>query len=161
MFRVSLALLACVVGIGCDGSDSQTSENVMMIENDDSEMAAGISKSRSSVQIFIAALKSPKPGQTAFTVKMPVKEGDQTEHMWLADVAYDGKNFTGKIDNEPEIVSNVKLGQAVTIAPSEISDWMYVENGKLVGGETIRVMRNKLSGAERSNFDKSVPFKFE
>jgi uncharacterized protein YegJ (DUF2314 family) len=76
-------------------------------------------------------------------------------------VTYDGTNFQGTIDNEPEMVKNVKNGQRVTVAPAEISDWMYVENRKLVGGETVRALRASLSPAERANFDKSVDFVVE
>jgi hypothetical protein len=38
---------------------------------------------------------------------------------------------------------------------------MYVENRKLVGGETLRVLRDTATPAERADFDKSVPFSIE
>jgi uncharacterized protein YegJ (DUF2314 family) len=76
-------------------------------------------------------------------------------------VTFDGKNFVGEINNEPEKVTNVKLGDKATIPKAEISDWMYLENGRLVGGETMRVLRDSLSPAEREQFDQSVPFKME
>jgi hypothetical protein len=42
--------------------------------------------------------------------------------------------------------------------PEEISDWMYVDNGRLVGGTTVRVLRNSASEEEGAEFDQSVPF---
>ena len=81
--------------------------------------------------------------------------------MWLTPVTYDGQNFHGTINNIPELVKSVEIGQAVTVAPSEISDWMYIDNGKLVGGETMRALRNAATPAERAEFDKSVPFVIE
>jgi uncharacterized protein YegJ (DUF2314 family) len=38
---------------------------------------------------------------------------------------------------------------------------MYVENNKLVGGYTIRVLRDGLSASERADFDKEFPFKID
>ena len=36
---------------------------------------------------------------------------------------------------------------------------MYVDHGVLVGGYTIRVLRDRLSGVERAEFDRNLPFK--
>jgi uncharacterized protein YegJ (DUF2314 family) len=62
------------------------------------------------------------------------------------------------VNNDPDTVKNVKIGQKVSIEPSKISDWMFVENGKLVGGYTIRVLRDTMSAGERAEFDKSAGF---
>ena len=99
--------------------------------------------------------------KTAFSVKMAFTDGGGTEHIWLAPVTYDGTSFRGTVNNEPQIVRSVKMGQKVTVAPAQISDWMYVENRKLVGGQTLRVMRDALSPAERADFDKGLPFRVE
>jgi uncharacterized protein YegJ (DUF2314 family) len=73
-------------------------------------------------------------------------------------VSFDGTTFHGTVNNEPEKVKTVRLGQKVTVAPSEISDWMYVENRKLVGGYTLRALRDAMSPAERADLDKGLPF---
>ena len=49
----------------------------------------------------------------------------------------------------------------VEFHPSQISDWMYVENGYLVGGFTIQVIRDSLSTEERAVHDASAPYKFK
>ncbi len=54
--------------------------------------------------------------------------------------------------------TNVSLGNSLVLGPSEISDWMIVENNTLVGGYTIRVLRNRLSAEDRKKFDQSLPF---
>jgi uncharacterized protein YegJ (DUF2314 family) len=38
---------------------------------------------------------------------------------------------------------------------------LFFINGKLVGGFTIRVLRNQMSGDERKKFDESIPFVIE
>ncbi len=92
---------------------------------------------------------------------MAFRDGDKGEHMWLTPVTFDGLRFQGTVNNHSEIVSTVKLGDRVSVEPAKISDWMFVENGKLVGGYTLRVLRENLSAGERAEFDKGVPFKID
>ncbi len=124
-------------------------------------MNAAIAKARSTFDTFVTALRAPKKSQSRFSVKIRISNGDGSEHFWLSDVRYDGSVISGKIDNEPETVSTVKLGQAVSARPAEISDWMYVDRGKLVGGYTLRALRDRLSPSDRAEFDRSLPFKIE
>jgi uncharacterized protein YegJ (DUF2314 family) len=149
-------IVLAFVTAGC--GKKHPADKVSYVADDDPGMNAAIEKARSNVNVFIAALKSPKAGQSAFSVKMAFTDGTNTEHMWLTPVTFDGANFQGSVNNEPEKVKTVKLGQKATVAPDKISDWMYVENRKLVGGETLRVLRATLSPTERADFDKSVPF---
>jgi uncharacterized protein YegJ (DUF2314 family) len=153
---VCLAVVAMAFRYGCSHRNSP--DKVIHVSPDDPRMNAAIAKARASVGTFIAALQSPKPGQTGFNVKAKFSDSGHDEHIWLDNVTYDGTNFQGTIANEPEMVKNVKNGQRVTVPAAEISDWMYLENRKLVGGETVRVLHASLSPADRANFDKSVDF---
>jgi uncharacterized protein YegJ (DUF2314 family) len=92
---------------------------------------------------------------------MVFTEAGRGEHMWVQPVDFANGKFTGELANDPEFVKSVKAGQVVSAPRDEISDWMYVENGKLVGGYTLRVLRETLSSTERAEFDKSLPFRIE
>ena len=52
-------------------------------------------------------------------------------------------------------------GERVTIATGAIADWMFVENEKLVGGFSLRAIRDRLSGEARKQFENSMWFKFD
>ncbi|MFT3880110.1 MAG: DUF2314 domain-containing protein [Gemmatales bacterium] len=151
----TVAIVALVLA-GC--GKKHPADKVTYVADDDPRMNAAMEKARASVKTFTAALKSPRAGQTAFSIKMAFTDGGNTEHMWLTPVTFDGTKFTGTINNEPEKVNSVKMGQKVTVAPDKLSDWMYIDNRKLVGGETLRVLRAAMSPAERTDFDKSLPF---
>jgi uncharacterized protein YegJ (DUF2314 family) len=56
-------------------------------------------------------------------------------------------------------IPNLKLDEPVSFSPSELSDWMYLEDGKIVGGYTIRVLRNHMPAAEAVDFDRHLQFK--
>jgi uncharacterized protein YegJ (DUF2314 family) len=121
-------------------------------------MNAAMDKARATVGEFIAVVQKPKRSQSSISVKAPFTKGKSVEHMWVAEVTYDGRSFHDAISNEPEMVTNYKMGQRVSFESSKISDWMYVENGKLVGGFTLRVLRDAMSAKDRAEFDSSVPF---
>jgi len=109
-----------------------------------------------TVDKFVKALSSPKGNQSRFGVKKPFVEGDKVEHIWLKDVSFDGKLFHGKVDNAPVDIKGARLGQEVTVSPKEISDWMYVEDGRLVGGYTICAMCENMTPAEKEKFEKNA-----
>ena len=46
-------------------------------------------------------------------------------------------NDIESVDNEPQKIRGLKLGQLVLVNSNEISDWLYTD-GKLVGGYTVR-----------------------
>jgi uncharacterized protein YegJ (DUF2314 family) len=127
--------------------------NVVGVRSEDAAMNAAMRTARSTVQTFITALKAQKPGQLEFAVKKRFSDSYGDEHMWIGDLRYDGKAFHGRLNNRPVDVRAIKLGDAVTVAPDEISDWMYVDNGKLVGGYTIRVLVDKLPPNERKQVE--------
>jgi uncharacterized protein YegJ (DUF2314 family) len=146
-----------IIFVGC-GKKPAREDKVTMVADDDPRMTAAIEKARATVGTFTSALRSPKARQTAFSVKMAFTDPKGTEHMWLSQVSFDGQKFRGTVNNDPMIVSNVRNGQRAAVEPAKISDWMYVDNGKLVGGYTLRVLRDSMSAEERAEFDRSVPF---
>src|SRR5215510_14309261 len=99
MMRRSTAVVFFVALAGCGGGSSNPKDEVAYVAADDPKMNAAIGKARATVDGFIAALKSPKRGQSSFSVKMPVVDGANVEHMWLAPVSYDGKKLNGVVNN--------------------------------------------------------------
>jgi uncharacterized protein YegJ (DUF2314 family) len=92
-------------------------------------------------------------------VKKPFIQNGQLEHIWLSDVQFVGNRFRGRVDNQPRKIQGLKLGQLVSVKPNEISDWLYIDHGKLVGGYTVRVHYNELSAKEKQEFDRVADFK--
>jgi uncharacterized protein YegJ (DUF2314 family) len=83
------------------------------------------------------------------------------EHFWVKITKFDGEQFEGTINNDPELVKTVKDGDRIKVEKEKVEDWMYVEKNKLVGGYTVRLLRDRLSPAERKALDDSLPFKIE
>jgi len=131
------------------------------VSDDDKQMDRAVESAQKSLGFFMAALRAKKNGDTVFEIKKGFIDGDKVEHLWIREVTYDGKNFHGKIDNRPLEVSNVHLGQRVSVAPQDVTDWMFLKDGKLIGGYTTRVLYARLSPEDKAEFDKRAEFKIE
>ena len=127
----SLALIFLLVG-GC----SSRPETLVDGGYDEAAMEAATKRALSEVDSFIADLESQESEN--YAVKAPIEDQGETEHFWLTDVSFADGKFTGTIGNEPGIVSNVKMGQPYTIGKTEISDWMFMRDGKMHGNYTMR-----------------------
>lgn len=120
---------------------------------DDKLMDRAVRKARDTHKTFIAALQQPKPGYRNFSVKkgFPTPGGGQ-EHIWVSNPKWDGTVFRGKIGNEPVDTKAVALGDVVAVKPEELSDWMYLDGPKLVGGYTVRVLHFQGTPEEQKQF---------
>jgi uncharacterized protein YegJ (DUF2314 family) len=127
--------------------------------SDDSEMEAAIRAAKESFGQFLQTFVRPSKGQRAFLVKAVFVAGEEVEHIWLADLNFSGGRPRGIVANEPALPGMI-FKQSVEFEPSQITDWMYVEDGYLVGGFTTRLIRQRMSPEQRRDFDASVPYKF-
>lgn len=123
-------------------------------------MNMAIAKARATLGKFIAALNAPKSWQKSFLIKGKFTVLGEVEHIWIADIYYDGKAFHGVLANEPSL-PGLKFKQEVTVSRDDVSDWMYIANGKLVGGYTTRELRRRQSKEERERNDAASPYAIE
>ena len=135
--------------------------DVISVDSADAEMNTAISQARQTVDDFLRVLATPKPNQTDFSAKRPypTKNGSGDEHIWISHLTYDGKLLHGRVGDDPVNIANLKIDDEVSFPPAELSDWMYLEDGKIVGGYTIRVLRKRMSAQEGAEFDSHLQFK--
>ena len=149
-----LLLLGTFCFISCKDSNKIERENeptIYAVKSEDKEMAAAIQKANQTLSDFNAGLSNPKAENQALKVEFADSKG--IEHMWIGDIEYKDGKYSGILNNEPEYITQYKAGDKIDVDNSKISDWMFVENGKLHGGFTIKVLRNKMTEEERKQFD--------
>ena len=100
---------------------------------------------RKTVGKYIVALQHPSRSQRLFAVKKRFVEGTEVEYLWLSHVSYSDNRFHGRVNSHPNKIRVVKMDDLVTVKPNEISDWAYLDRGKLVGGYTIGVLNKEIS----------------
>ena len=87
-------------------------------------------------------------------MKKKFEENGNIEHIWIGNIQkIESGKYIGVIDNLPEKIKSVKLGDTVQIEKKEISDWMYIKKSELHGGYTIRLLRERMTEEERKKFD--------
>ena len=139
MNKTALALLSLLLLVLVCCSE-QSSDPVTEVEFDDMEMDSAIDQAQSSLAEFIERLQNPRPTDESFSVKTVISDGEKAERLWVTDVSYSGGEFIGTINEYPQVVRNVKFGQQFNVPVTEIIDWMYVDDDKLVGNFTLRVL---------------------
>lgn len=131
--------------------------DVVDIQNEDEKMNWAMQKSRLTLHYFEDCLISPNLGQQYFSIKVKIEDSGKVEHIWLTEPSFDNEgNLFGVIGNEAIDVKNVSINQNIGIDRKLISDWMIIENGRLIGGYTIRAIRDNLTGGALQKFDKGL-----
>lgn len=154
--------LAAILLFGCGKSPAVVERpgepDVVMFEKADAEMAAAIKEARSTFPGFVAELPDLRRRGSYFSIKVPVKTGENVEHIWLDSPEIQGGQVTGALGNEP-LEGSLALGDKVSVPIESVSDWMAVVDNELVGGYTVLVARGRMSRAEQEEFDASAGFR--
>jgi uncharacterized protein YegJ (DUF2314 family) len=129
--------------------------DIVQIPKEDVQMNAAIIKANSSLKQFDEALKSHNPNFTSFSLKARYDVPSGGEHIWVSNIRVINGNYFGRVANVPDEINGLKLGDSVRVDKEKISDWMYIDSGKLCGGYTIRALRNQMNEKERRDFDLS------
>ncbi|HLP83124.1 MAG TPA: DUF2314 domain-containing protein [Phycisphaerales bacterium] len=153
------AITATLMGVA--SCEARKHDNVVSFKEDDAGMAAAIAQARQTTDTFLARLNQPSTPNDYVAVKIALPTTDGSlEHIWCGNVQFANGVFTATIANDPRD-TQYKFGQQVTAPKAEISDWMYVQDGKLVGGYTIRYMHSTMTPDEQTKFREGMPFRFE
>jgi uncharacterized protein YegJ (DUF2314 family) len=136
LVRLSFALVLAVFVAGCE--QDSTPETLFADDYDKGDMESAIENAQAHVDDFIEILQSGEVED--YSIKVEMSDGENTEHFWTSDVAYADGTFIAKIGNDAGLVEGVSLGDEVTRAKDEISDWLYIKDGLMHGNFTMRVL---------------------
>ncbi len=96
-------------------------------------------KAKNTLWYFNDLIKSKSTNYRSVKFK-----NEENVYVWLENVIIEGDYYSG-------ILSETNSPLKVLI--DDIIDWMTIENGRLIGGYTIRHYRSNLSEEEKINFD--------
>ncbi|WP_291866242.1 DUF2314 domain-containing protein [Maribacter sp.] len=131
--------------------------DVYNMTSENERMNWSMEKARLTFHYFQDCLQNPKAGQEHFSIKARIEDNGKTEHIWLMEPTFDAEgNIFGVVGNTPIYVKNICLHQKIGVTKEFISDWMLMENRRLIGGYTIRTIREGLSTNQLKDFDRSV-----
>ncbi|MFK4808938.1 YegJ family protein [Devosia sp. ZW T5_3] len=145
MFAKPIAALVFALGLA---TPALAEDQVVDVPRDDAQMNAAMDKARAALPEFWARFADPAANEADFSLKLGISDNAGTEHFWCGEIVGDAKAATCVIANEPVNVHTVAYGERVAVDPEIISDWLYYRDGKIVGGETIRVLLPRLEKKE-------------
>ena len=135
-------LLAAIIA-GCAPRDKVANaprDKVIDVGENDPEMNAAIAKARSELPLFWQVFEKRERGESNFSVKVEITDENGTEYFWATDIERNDGKTTGIINNDPNIVANVKMGDRIEIPETDIADWLYMRDDKMVGNHTLTVL---------------------
>ena len=103
-------------------------------------MNAAIAQARATLPAFWASYQAPKPSETGHSLKVRFpKPRTGHEFIWMAEVKKlaDGR-YSGRFANSPRDLPGKRAGDLVEFGEADVADWMFLRNGKIVGGDTIK-----------------------
>ncbi len=123
----------------------------------DTELRTATNQGRASIRTFLDAFTRPTANQGSFRVKIAFVRENTIEHFWLGHLDLSGTNPTGVIVSTAQ-QRDPKFDQRVEFNPSHLSDWMYIEDGKLVGGFTTRILHRRMTAGEKPKLDAELAY---
>jgi uncharacterized protein YegJ (DUF2314 family) len=156
MYR-SLILVLCLFAFACAPNLTATSQT----STKDVELDAAIQQARDSLDVFIERIASPHGNRTLVAVKVRFFSPDgSSQDIWADGVTYTDDTFRGHMgDDIPAL--KLKFDEKITIPREDILDWMIVEDGKLIGGYTIRLAVQRMSPEEKERFLKTLDYSID
>src|SRR5262245_33688915 len=102
----------------------------------ESELAVANDAARATFKYFWRELSWERrrivPAFANAVVKIAFEDRGKIEHMWVADVDFDGESLRGSLLNQPNELQNVRQGDAITARfPDRLGDWMLIGDGVL------------------------------
>jgi uncharacterized protein YegJ (DUF2314 family) len=115
--------------------DTSKRDGIAIIERGNPDMAEAYKRARATLPQFLESALKPPPNTRGFAVKIGIPYGNRTdaEFFWISPFKPQGDKYVGNINNTPRLAKTVKLGQVIEFAETEIVDWLYVEDGKMIG----------------------------
>lgn len=127
----------------------------------DPQIQAASAQAQIQITNFLAALRSPASNQSNFVICVEFPSGGLPQSLWIGYIQYGESGFRGVVVTPPNPASSLTNGQPVQVGLSNVTDWAYVEDGKLIGGFTTRVLRSRMSETERRAYDAQLPYTIE
>jgi len=155
----SFLLLSCDK-FSNDASRGQSPSAVVEAESTDREIAAIAENARRAMPVFFRNLARPEAGAGDFYVKYPLTADGGTEQIWLGNIRLKDGRYYGVIANTTKSGGR-KKGDTIIFDPDAITDWMYIQDGKIAGGRSIKYLLEKIPEDGRDEDQRKILRMFE
>jgi uncharacterized protein YegJ (DUF2314 family) len=155
--RIPLLVILAILTKGCGYKDPMK----VAFHPVDPQLEDATKAARSVLTNFITELSAPRSNQAYFALCARFDPPGSGEFLWITNPCLQHGMFSGTLSQTPQHAKGISPGETVHISESQVADWMYVQDGKLVGGYTLRLWRNRMTQQEKAVYESRVPYKFE
>jgi uncharacterized protein YegJ (DUF2314 family) len=138
---------------------------VPKVPKGDPAMSAAFAHAAAGLDGFFVKWRQPPAGAQGFSVKIGLTDAPgapgyalvrpgasavgQVEWFWTHGLRAEGAGFSAELGNEAEDLHNVSMGQIIHFTTQDIGDWMYFQDGKIIGNATACPALAHASAQER------------
>jgi uncharacterized protein YegJ (DUF2314 family) len=111
-------------------------DNIVAYATANEALKAARQKARDTLPRFESLMKSGM--KATFTVKFPLKQNGNIEHIWLQVAEVTNDAFIGRLANKPVNGTRYDIGHPMTVAKGDVEDWMVRTKNEIFGGYAAR-----------------------
>ena len=131
------------------GPTVEVADRVISVADTDAEMNAAIARARATLPVFWASYETPKRMETEHSLKVRFRTAGNDEHIWMSEVKkLPSGEYAARFADTPRNLPGKRLGDLAEFKDADISDWMFMRNGRIVGGETIKPLLKSMPKAD-------------
>jgi uncharacterized protein YegJ (DUF2314 family) len=160
--RPAFLFAICFFIGACDPAPVQNpTPTVIPSAKTDAEMKAAFQQARDTLDSFTEKIGTFDPNRTlvALKVRFALPDGS-TQDLWVDQIIDQNGSFRGTMGDDLPLLK-LSVDDKITIKRDDIVDWMIVEDGKLIGGYTIRLAFQRMTPEEKQRFLETVNYSVE
>ena len=124
-------------------------DRVISVADTDAEMNAAIARARATLPVFWASYDAPKRSEAEHSLKVQFLTAGNGEHIWMSQITkLPSGDSAARFADVPKTMPGKRIGDLARFTEADISDWMFMRNGKIVGGETIKPLLKSMPKAD-------------
>jgi uncharacterized protein YegJ (DUF2314 family) len=130
------------------------------IDSNELNYKRSVETAQSQISFFLRELKIKTHTSTACVKTfLPDKNGKRA-FIWLVNPVFNLDTCIAEIFEIPEEFADYKSGDKLKFVKKDIQDWYILDiEGRMLGGYSLRYMRQRLSAKEQIEFDKYIGVK--
>ena len=149
-----LILVLCVtLLLSCDQQPAR--DRTVQVEQADEDILQIAEDARKTLYIFFRHLNGADAKGASFFIKHPFKADDGSdvamEQLWLTNIRFRNGTYYGALASSPVYIRGIKRGDTVAFEADAITDWMFVQDGKISGGRSVKYLLEKIPENQRSD----------
>ena len=83
------------------------------------------------------------------------------EQVWITNIIFRNGQYYGTVSSTPVYLTSIRRGDRVNFYVNSITDWMFTQNGRIVGGYSIRYLLEQIPENQRTDSQRRTLRMFE